>query len=60
MFWGFFNDLFFFFFPDVQHGDQVILPCTHFLFVPLQYEYLDIVLNAFIYIYTIATASQRR
>ena len=51
MFWGFFM-IFFSFFPAVQHGDQVILPCTHFLFVPLQYEYLDIVLNAFLYIYT--------
>ena len=36
------------FFPAVQHGDQVTLTCIHFFppFVLLQYEYLDIVLNA--------------
>ena len=40
---------FLFFFPSVQHGDQVILTCIHYFpppFVLLQYEYLDIVLNA--------------
>ena len=37
------------FFPVIQHGDQVTLTCIHFFPPPivlLQYEYLDIVLNA--------------
>ena len=38
-----------FYFTTVQQGDQVILTCTHFFsppFVLLQYEYLDVDLNA--------------
>ena len=49
--WALFFVCFFFFnFPTVQQGGQVILTCIHYIFPPpfllLQHEYLDIVLNA--------------